>query len=48
MFLASAHDGVQIIYCNAKDKGIWFMPKKGLGPMQPRGRAILKQIVVGR
>jgi hypothetical protein len=45
---ATAHDGVQIIYCNAKDKGIWFLPTKGMGPMQPKGRAILKQIVEGR
>jgi hypothetical protein len=44
---AAAHDGVQFLYCNAKDKGIWFLPKKGMGPMQPRGRAILKQIVEG-
>ena len=39
---ATAHDGVQFIYCNAQDKGIWFLPKSGMGPMQPRGRAILK------
>ena len=45
---ATAHDGVQFLYCSAKDKGIWFLPKKGMGPMQPRGRAILKQIVEGR
>ena len=45
---ATADDGVQFLYCHAKDKGIWFLPKKGLGPMQPRGRAILKQIVEGR
>jgi hypothetical protein len=45
---AAAHDGVQFLYCNAQDKGIWFLPKKGMGPMQPRGRAILKQIIEGR
>jgi hypothetical protein len=45
---ATAHDGVQFIYCNTQDKGIWFLPKSGMGPMQPRGRAILKQIVEGR
>jgi hypothetical protein len=45
---ATSHDGVQFIYCNAKDKGIWFLPKTGMGPMQPKGRAILKQIVEGR
>ena len=45
---AIAHDGVQIVYCNAQDKGIWFMPGVGNGPMAARGRAILKQIVEGR
>ena len=45
---ATAHDGVQIIYCNAQDKGMWFLPGTGMGPMQPKGLAILKQIVEGR
>lgn len=44
---ATAHDGVQIIYCKAQDRGIWFLPKTGMGPMQPKGLAILKQIVQG-
>lgn len=44
----TAPDGVQVIYCHAKDKGIWFKPGIGMGPMQSRGRAILKQIVEGR
>jgi len=45
---ATTHDGVQILYCSAKDKGIWFKPGVGNGPMQPKGLAILKQIVEGR
>lgn len=45
---AITHDGVQIIYCNTKDKGMWFMPGSGMGPMQPKGLRILKQIVEGR
>ena len=45
---AIAHDGVQIIYCPAKDKGMWFLPGSGMGPMQPKGLGILKQIVEGR
>ena len=45
---ATTHDDIQIIYCPAKDKGIWFKPGVGNGPMQPKGRAILKQIVEGR
>jgi hypothetical protein len=45
---ATTHDGVQIIYCDAKDKGMWFVPGIGMGPMQSTGRGILKQIVEGR
>ena len=45
---ATTHDHVQIIYCHAKDNGMWFMPGIGMGPMQPTGRGILKQIVEGR
>ena len=45
---ATTHDHVQIIYCHAKDKGMWFLPGIGMGPMQPNGLGILKQIVEGR
>ena len=45
---ATTHDGVQIIYCHAKEKGIWFVPGTGMGPMQPKGLGILKQTVEGR
>jgi hypothetical protein len=45
---ATTHDGVQIVYCPAKDKGLWFKPGVGNGPMQPKGLAFLKQVVQGR
>jgi hypothetical protein len=45
---ATTHDHVQIIYCHAKDKGMWFMPGIGMGPIQPKGLGILKAIVEGR
>jgi hypothetical protein len=45
---ATTHDSVQIIYCHAKDKGVWFLPGTGMGPMQSNGLGILKQIVEGR
>jgi hypothetical protein len=28
---ATTHDRVQIVYCHAKDKGMWFMPGIGMG-----------------
>ena len=48
IYHATTHDNVQIIYCPSEDKGIWFMPGTGMGPMQPKGLAILKKIVEER
>jgi len=45
---ATTHDHVQIIYCHAKEKGMWFLLGSGMGPMQPKGLGMLKQIVEGR
>ena len=44
---ATTHDQVQIIYCHTENKGMWFLPGTGMGPMQPKGLATLKQIVEG-
>ena len=38
------HDGVNLLYCRSKDKGIWFLPGSGLGPLQSRGRAAMKKL----
>jgi hypothetical protein len=45
---AATHDGVELIYCHSKEKGMWYMPGTGMGPMQPKGLTALKQIVEGR
>ena len=45
---AVTHDGVQITYCHDKNKGLWFVPGTGMGPMQTKGLSILKQIVEAR
>ena len=42
---AATHDGVELIYCHGKERGMWYMPGTGMGPMQPKGLAALKQIV---
>lgn len=44
---ATSSDGVQFIYCRSKDKGMWFVPGTGMGPVQPGGLAVLKKIVEG-
>lgn len=45
---ATTHDGVHIIYCTDRDKGIWFTPGSGIGPLQEKGRKILSKIVEGK
>ncbi len=45
---AVTSDGVILLYCRAQDKGIWFLPGQGLGPMQARGRETMKQMIDGR
>jgi len=45
---ATTNDDIQVLYCNAKGKGMWFKQGVGMGPMQPKGLAILKQIVERR
>ncbi len=42
---ATTNDHVQIIYCAAQDKGFWFMEGSGMGPLQPNGLKVLKEIV---
>jgi hypothetical protein len=41
---AVTHDRIHIIYCGAKDRGMWFRPGSAVGPLQPKGLAILKDI----
>lgn len=42
---ATTHDHVHIVYCHPKEKGIWFLPGSGLGPLQEKGLKIMKDIV---
>ena len=47
-YYARTHDRVKFVYCHARDKGIWFMPEGGAGPLQARGLKIMKEIVEGK
>ena len=40
---ALTDDGVHILYCNDRDKGMWFLP--GKGPLLARGRQAMKEII---
>jgi hypothetical protein len=44
---ATTNDRIHIIYCQGQDKGMWFQPGSGMGPLQEKGRKILKAIVEG-
>ncbi len=45
---AVTSDGVHILYCRGNDKGMWFLPGTGKGPLQARGRKIMKEIIQER
>jgi len=44
---ATTSDGVNLVYCSDKDKGMWFLPGSGMGPLQQRGRQIMKEMIQG-
>ncbi len=45
IYRATTNDAIEILYCAEKDIGIWFLLQGGVGPLEPRERAILKEIV---
>src|SRR5262249_9988499 len=40
-------DGVNIVYCRDKDKGIWFLPGSGIGALKATGRKVMKDAIAG-
>ena len=42
---AVTSDGVHIVYCRDRDKGLWFKPGGGRGPLQERGRTVMKKLI---
>lgn len=44
---AEAGDRYQVVYCRTQERGIWFLPGTGIGPLQARGLAAMKEIVDG-
>jgi len=45
---ALTDDGVHILYCHDRDKGMWFLPGTGKGPLLARGRQAMKEIIEKR
>jgi hypothetical protein len=44
---AVTSDSVHILYCREYDKGMWFLPGSGKGPLQVKGRKIMKEMIAG-
>lgn len=44
-YQAEAPGDAEVFYCRDGEKGIWFLPDKGMGIVQPRGLEMLREIV---
>jgi hypothetical protein len=44
-YRAEIPEGAEIIYCRETEQGVWFLPGTGMGIIQPKGLAMLKEIV---
>src|SRR5690348_6440258 len=42
---AVSTDGVNFLYCDDKDRGIWFLPGTGVGPLRDRGKRAMKDAI---
>jgi hypothetical protein len=42
---AVTSDNVNIVFCRDEDKGMWFLPGSGMGPLQDRGKRIMKEMI---
>jgi hypothetical protein len=44
-YRAETPEGAEIVYCKDTGQGIWFLPGRGMGIIQPRGLQLLAEIV---
>jgi hypothetical protein len=42
---ASAGEGVIFLYIRDKDKGLWYLPGSGIGPLSVASRQIMKEAI---
>ena len=42
---ASAGEGVIFVYSRDGDKGLWYLPGSGLGPLSEEGRLLMKEAI---
>jgi hypothetical protein len=44
-YYADAGEKVIFLYCHGQDKGLWCLPKSGMGPLSVKGRQIMKEAI---
>ena len=44
-YKASAGEGVIFVYSRDGDKGLWYLPGSGLGPLSEGGRQLMKRAI---
>ena len=42
---ASAGEGVIFLYSQDQDKGLWYLPGSGMGPLSVAGRQMMKEAI---
>jgi len=42
---ASAGEGVIFLYARDQDKGLWYLPGSGIGPLSVAGRQLMKEAI---
>jgi hypothetical protein len=42
---ASAGDGVIFLYSRDNDRGLWYLPGSGIGPLSQAGRQLMKEAI---
>ncbi len=41
---ATTHDRYHVLYCRDKERGMWFLPGSGMGPLQEKGLKAMKEL----
>ena len=44
-YQADAGEGVIFLYCREVDKGLWYLPGSGIGPLSEGGRELMKEAI---
>lgn len=44
-YKAATDDGIYVLYCRERGRGLWFIPGSGIGILQEAGLKILSDIV---